>query len=129
MTRSPSTGKRKQRRGGHEGLFVANSEMTLGALTALSELQIDVPDALSIVGFDDPLWARHLDPALTVVRQPIVEMAKTATALLLNLLQDPAAIRLEVFPPDLVIRRSTAPFKPRSQQARSCRMALKRYHA
>jgi LacI family transcriptional regulator len=92
-------------------LFVANSEMTLGALTALRERQIKVPGALSIVGFDDPLWARHLDPALTVVTQPIVEMAKTATALLLSLLQDPEAIRLEVFPPDLVIRQSTAPFK------------------
>jgi LacI family transcriptional regulator, repressor for deo operon, udp, cdd, tsx, nupC, and nupG len=85
--------------------------MTLGALTALRERQISVPGALSIVGFDDPLWARHLDPALTVVTQPIVEMAKTATALLLSLLQDPEAIRLEVFPPDLVIRHSTAPFK------------------
>jgi DNA-binding LacI/PurR family transcriptional regulator len=67
--------------------------------------------ALSIVGFDDPLWARHLDPALTVVTQPIVEMAKTANALLLSLLEDPEAIRLEVFPPDLVIRQSTAPFR------------------
>ena len=75
-------------------LFVANSEMTLGALTALRERQIKVPGALSIVGFDDPLWARHLDPALTVVTQPIVEMAKTANALLLSLLQDPEAIRL-----------------------------------
>ena len=92
-------------------LFVANSEMTLGALTALRQGQIKVPGALSIVGFDDPLWARHLDPALTVVTQPIVEMAKTATALLLSLLQDPEAIRFEVFAPDLVIRRSTAPFK------------------
>ena len=70
-----------------------------------------MPDDLSIVGFDDPLWARHLDPALTVVTQPIIEMAKTATALLLSLLQDPEAIRFEVFAPDLVIRRSTAPFK------------------
>jgi LacI family transcriptional regulator, galactose operon repressor len=94
-------------------LFVANSEMTLGALTALRERQMEVPEALSIVGFDDPLWARHLDPALTVVTQPIVEMAKTATALLLSLLQDPQAIRLEVFPPDLVIRQSTAPFGDR----------------
>jgi LacI family transcriptional regulator len=63
-------------------LFVANSEMTLGALTALRERQIKVPGDLSIVGFDDPLRARHLDPALTVVTQPIVEMAKTANALL-----------------------------------------------
>ena len=92
-------------------LFVANSEMTLGALTALRERQIGVPRDLSIVGFDDPLWARHLDPALTVVTQPIVEMAKRATALLLSLLQDPEAIRLEVFTPDLVIRQSTAPLQ------------------
>jgi DNA-binding LacI/PurR family transcriptional regulator len=51
-----------------------------------------------------------------VVTQPIVEMAKTATALLLSLLQDPEAIRLEVFPPDLVIRQSTAPFNGRPPQ-------------
>ena len=91
-------------------LFVANSEMTLGALTALRERQVNVPGDLSVVGFDDPLWARHLDPALTVVTQPIVEMAKMATALLLRLLQDPEAVRSEILPPDLMIRRSTAPW-------------------
>jgi DNA-binding LacI/PurR family transcriptional regulator len=48
--------------------------------------------------------ARPPRPALTVVTQPIVEMAKTANALLLSLLEDPETIRLEVFPPDLVIR-------------------------
>jgi LacI family repressor for deo operon, udp, cdd, tsx, nupC, and nupG len=87
--------------------------MTLGALTALGERQIDVPRDLSIVGFDDPLWARHLGPARTAVTQPIVEMAKTATALLLSLLQDPEAIKLGVFPPHLVIRQSTAPLRLR----------------
>jgi len=89
-------------------LFVANSEMTLGALTALRERHVNVPRDLSIVGFDDPLWARHLDPALTVVTQPIVEMAKMATGLLLSLLQDSEVIRSEILPPDLMIRQSTA---------------------
>jgi LacI family transcriptional regulator len=89
-------------------LFVANSEMTLGALTALRERQVNVPRDLSIVGFDDPLWARHLDPALTVVTQPIVEMAKMATGLLLSLLQDSKAVRSEILPPDLIVRQSTA---------------------
>jgi LacI family repressor for deo operon, udp, cdd, tsx, nupC, and nupG len=79
-------------------LFVANSEMTLGALTALRERHVNVPRDLSIVGFDDPLWARHLDPALTVVTQPIVEMAKMATGLLLSLLQDSEVIRSEILP-------------------------------
>ena len=85
--------------------------MCLKPLTALRERQIKVPDDLSIVGFDDPLWARHLDPALTVVTQPIFEMAKTANALLLSLLQGPEAIRLEVFSADLLIRQSAAPLK------------------
>ena len=92
-------------------LFVANSEMTLGALTALRERQINIPRDLSLVGFDDPLWARHLDPALTVVTQPIIEMATKATALLLRLLQDPEAIAHEVFPASLVTRLSTMPFR------------------
>ena len=60
--------------------------MTLGALTALRERQVNVPGDLSVVGFDDPLWARHLDPALTVVTQPIVEMAKMATGSVIEII-------------------------------------------
>jgi DNA-binding LacI/PurR family transcriptional regulator len=43
--------------------------------------------------------------------QPIFEMAKTANALLLSLLQGPEAIRLEVLSADLLIRQSAAPLK------------------
>lgn len=92
-------------------IFVANSEMTLGALTALRERKINIPRDLSLVGFDDPLWARHLDPALTVVTQPIIEMATKATALLLRSIQDPEAIAHEIFPASLVTRLSTMPFR------------------
>jgi LacI family transcriptional regulator len=108
-------------------LFVANSEMTLGALSALRERQVNVPRDLSIVGFDDPLWARHLDPALTVVTQPIVQMAKMATGLLLSLLQDSEAIHSEILPPDLMIRQSTAQWANEAQTPNSKLQTPKRF--
>jgi DNA-binding LacI/PurR family transcriptional regulator len=52
------------------------------------------------------------------VTQPIVEMAKAATSLLLNLLEDPEAILLEVLPPNLMIRQSTAPLRSRQAGGR-----------
>lgn len=69
-------------------VFVTNYEMTLGAVMALNESPIRVPDELSIIGFDNLQLARIVKPALTIVVQPIQAIGETAAALLLRRLRD-----------------------------------------
>lgn len=64
--------------------FAYNDGMAAGALTALKDNGIQVPQRFSIVGFDDIPISRYTDPQLTTVRYPIVSMAKLATELALK---------------------------------------------
>ncbi len=74
-------------------MVVANNLMALGALTAIHEVGRRIPDDIAMVGLDDPSWARHLNPPLTTLAQPIAAMAQTAIDLLLR------RIGGESFPP------------------------------
>ena len=70
-------------------LFAANNLMTLGALDALCERALKIPDDISVVGFDDMPWAALLHPSLTAVAQPTYELGQKAAELLLARLQNP----------------------------------------
>lgn len=59
-------------------LFTANNFMTLGAMLALADLGVRVPDDISLVGFDDLEWTTLVDPPLTVVAQPASELGAVA---------------------------------------------------
>ena len=63
--------------------------MTLGALDAIRERGLNIPDDISIVGFDDMPWANLLQPPLTAIAQPTYELGKQAAELLLARLQNP----------------------------------------
>ncbi|WP_437889263.1 HTH-type transcriptional regulator GalS [Phytobacter sp. V91] len=64
-------------------VFAYNDSMAAGALTALKDNGIAVPQHLSLIGFDDIPIARYTDPQLTTVRYPIASMARLATELAL----------------------------------------------
>ncbi|RPE00333.1 HTH-type transcriptional regulator GalS [Candidatus Pantoea deserta] len=90
-------------------IFAYNDSMAAGALTALKDNGIQVPQHFSVIGFDDIPISRYTDPQLTTVRYPIVSMAKLATELALS----GAAGQLDasaqhVFMPTLVRRHSVA---------------------
>ncbi|MEN4977356.1 HTH-type transcriptional regulator GalS [Erwinia billingiae] len=90
-------------------VFAYNDSMAAGALAALKDNGIAVPQHLSVVGFDDIPISRYTDPQLTTVRYPIVSMAKLATELALK----GAAGELDetaqhCFMPTLVRRHSVA---------------------
>ena len=89
-------------------IFVCSDQMALGAYEALYERGMRVPDDMSIVGFDDLDEARWAVPPLTTVRQPLSEMAGTATRMLLSLVagEDLETARVELATP-LVVRAST----------------------
>src|SRR4029453_1150589 len=68
-------------------LFVANNLMLIGVMRALSEAGVKVPRDMSSASIDDFPWASAFEPALTVVRQPVADMASTAFRLLMKRLE------------------------------------------
>jgi LacI family xylobiose transport system transcriptional regulator len=90
-------------------VFAGNDLQALGIYEAARELGLRIPDELSVVGFDDLPLAHWVGPPLTTVRQPLVEMAETATQLALDLGRGrrPTATRVDLAT-TLVIRNSTA---------------------
>jgi LacI family transcriptional regulator len=69
-------------------IFCFNDASAIGAIDALHEAGLHVPRDVSIVGFDDIPGAATIRPALTTVRQPLVEMGRTAAITLLRLIRE-----------------------------------------
>jgi LacI family transcriptional regulator len=96
-----------------DALFVANNLMTLGALHAVHEAGLRVPEDVAIVGFDDAPWTPFTSPALTVVAQPTYEIGLRAAELLATA-GDAEGSRHVVLDPTLVVRRSSVSREPTS---------------
>ncbi len=89
-------------------VFVSNYSMTIGALKALTESGLKIPQEMAVVGFDDSDWAEFFVPPLTVVRQPTYTMGTLAGEILFQrLFESEVSERKEIFlRPELVIRKS-----------------------
>jgi LacI family transcriptional regulator len=89
-------------------LVCANDEMASGAMTAAREHGLSIPDDLSIIGFDNVLFARYLYPKLTTVDNPIAKMGEMAANWVLsNIYNTKIATPMNhLFKPELVIRDS-----------------------
>lgn len=89
-------------------IFAANDEMAVGAINRLRAHGLDVPGDVSIVGFDDTIFAVASNPPLTTIRQPQrqigVEVMRMMIARLANRLEPDVSV---VVPTELVIRAST----------------------
>ncbi|WP_432156576.1 LacI family DNA-binding transcriptional regulator [Streptomyces sp. bgisy153] len=70
-------------------LVTANNAMTIGALRALREQGLSVPDDIALCSFDDFAWADLFSPRLTAIAQPSREMGARAVQVLLDRLADP----------------------------------------
>jgi DNA-binding LacI/PurR family transcriptional regulator len=83
--------------------------MAAGGISAVFEAGSNVPESVSVAGFDNIPLARQVWPPLTTVQQPIYQMAEIATNLLIDLLkgEDITTLKYEV-ETALVIRKSTA---------------------
>jgi DNA-binding LacI/PurR family transcriptional regulator len=77
-------------------VFAASNLLTLGALQAIHEANLDIPGQIAIVGFDDMAWAMSLRPPLTTVAQPALEVGQTAAQLLLDRIRKPDQPRRQV---------------------------------
>ena len=90
-----------------DGVFVASDLMAIGALRALRESGRQVPDDVSVVGFDDAPLASYSDPPLTTIRQPVGSLGQEMVRLLLDRLSDPRGDpKAVILPTELVIRSS-----------------------
>lgn len=71
-----------------EAIFTTNIDMSMGALIAIKEMGLTIPDDIGIVCFDDSDWALILEPSITVIRQPVYQLGSTAAELLINKIED-----------------------------------------
>ncbi|GAA0303489.1 LacI family DNA-binding transcriptional regulator [Sphingomonas oligophenolica] len=71
-------------------IFASNDDMAAAIVSVAHRRDIRVPDQLSVAGFDDSPISRKIWPALTTVRQPIVDMTEIAVESLIEILGNPA---------------------------------------
>ncbi len=90
-------------------LFAFNDNSAIGAISAIHEAGLRVPEDISVVGFDDIQAAAYSSPSLTTVRQPLRKMGEIAARTLLNRIEHPDRSTAEILTePELVVRKSTA---------------------
>jgi DNA-binding LacI/PurR family transcriptional regulator len=101
-----------ERRRPFTALLAFNDSSAIGAISAINEFGLHVPEDISVVGFDDIPAAAFSIPSLTTVSQPLIEMGEIAARTLLEQIKNPdrgcAEIRVE---PNFVVRKSTAGLK------------------
>src|SRR5450830_1224288 len=91
-----------------DAIFCCNDLMAIGALRAAAERGIDVPDALSVVGFDDIDLAQFVHPPLTSVSQNTRTLGQLTAQCLLDRIADPSRpVQRQTITPQLHIRGST----------------------
>lgn len=88
-------------------LVCANDEMASGAMTYARELGLALPEQLSIIGFDDNMFAKHIHPQLTTINNPVFEMGGMAAKLVLRDVYQQKGLSIKhFFEPSLITRNS-----------------------
>ncbi|WP_331459282.1 LacI family DNA-binding transcriptional regulator [Paenibacillus sp. FJAT-27812] len=93
-------------------VFVADDLIAFGVMDALKNKGFRIPQDLSVIGFDDQLFADQFRPALTTVRQPVELIGSHAIELLLKRMENihaPVSQEPLKLQPELIIRQSTCP--------------------
>ncbi|MCM2680499.1 LacI family DNA-binding transcriptional regulator [Echinimonas agarilytica] len=91
-------------------IFCFNDDMAIGAVNVLNKNDYRVPEDMSVIGFDDILYSKVIQPALTTVAQPVEDIGRQCIQALIAQMNDktlePTYLKL---PLELVIRDSTGP--------------------
>ena len=91
-------------------LFSFNDVAAIGAIRALQDAKLRVPEDVSVMGFDDIRAAAFNNPSLTTIRQPLEEMGRMAARILLSRLRNTDEYGDEVaMDGELIVRESTRP--------------------
>ena len=94
-------------------VMVTNYEMTIGAIMAINDLNINIPEDMSIIGFDNIQMSKVIRPPLSIVEKHMKEIGKTACQLLIKRLKGvykifPAIYRLKT---NIHIKESVAKYE------------------
>lgn len=111
-------------------IFCFNDQAAIGAMRAIHDAGLRIPEDISVVGFDDIEPAAFQTPSLTTVRQPLHHMGELAAETLLQQIQSTGEPKAEIaVKPELIVRESTGPclrhttYKPK-QGARAARAGV-----
>lgn len=101
-------------------VFVASDVVAFGAMAAIHEHGLIIPDDIALVGFDDVPVSRYIEPSLTTIRLPVADLAKSACDIVVCLVNGEkppqAQMLLEA---NLVVRSSCGAVKGRPQFGKS----------
>ncbi len=92
-----------------DGVFVANDMMAVGALLAIKEAGLNVPEDVAVIGFDDIPLARFVSPPLSTLRVGVYELGRQGLELLVNAIERKSDSKAKeiVISPELVVRESS----------------------
>ncbi|MEU9670892.1 LacI family DNA-binding transcriptional regulator [Streptomyces bobili] len=90
-----------------DAVFAASDLMAVGALAELRRQKRQVPGDVAVIGFEDSVLARHTDPPLTTVRQPVEELGRTMARILTDITRHGADRQQVTLPTELVVRESS----------------------
>ncbi|MBI1932819.1 MAG: LacI family DNA-binding transcriptional regulator [Ignavibacteriales bacterium] len=88
-------------------IFACNDAMAIGAMHFLKENNYKIPEDISIIGFDDVEADLLLDPPLTTIRVPKVELGAEALRVIIELIKNKSNAKKILVPVELIIRKST----------------------
>ncbi len=90
-----------------DAVFAASDTMAVGAMRAVREASLRVPEDVAVVGFDDMPFAANTAPPLTTIRQPVYRTGAIAAETLIDLIEHPdSRPRRILLPTEFVIRQS-----------------------
>ncbi|MER6678328.1 LacI family DNA-binding transcriptional regulator [Streptomyces sp. NPDC000983] len=91
-----------------DAVFAASDLMAVSALSELRRQGRQVPGDVAVVGFEDSVLARHTNPPLTTIRQPVEELGRMMAAILLDEISELASAERQLtLPTELVVRESS----------------------
>jgi len=91
-----------------DAILSTNNMITLNLIDAIKDLGIQIPNEIAIVGYDETVWAKHLEPPLTTIYQPGYKMGQVAAETLIHSIKKGEKMEKEIIllEPELIIRRS-----------------------
>jgi LacI family transcriptional regulator len=93
-------------------VFVASDVVAFGAMEAIRERGLRIPEDIALVGFDDVPVSRYIEPSLTTMQLPVVELARQSCAMLVSLINGEPPAQPQIFlEANLVVRKSCGAIK------------------
>lgn len=96
-------------KGSYSAVFACNDASAMGVCRALMTRGISIPEDVSVVGYDDAIYAQMLQVPLTTIQQPVQQMGMAAAKCLVDMVREHTALPEPiVFEPELIVRSSSA---------------------